>query len=41
MINDGKGYDQIAKDLGLTKTEALIINQKNTLRHEIVLTEQI
>ena len=29
MINDGKGYDQIAKDLGLTKTEALIINQKN------------
>ena len=33
MINDGKGYDQIAKDLGLTKTEALIINQKNTLRH--------
>nr|WP_317333451.1 hypothetical protein [uncultured Romboutsia sp.] len=33
MINDGKGYDQIAKDLGLTKKEVLIINQKNTLRH--------
>ena len=25
--------EQISKDLGLTKTEALIINQKNTLRH--------
>lgn len=33
MINDGKRYDQIAKDLGLTKKEVLIINQKNTLRH--------
>jgi len=33
LINDGKGYNQIANDLGLSKKEVLIINQRNTLRH--------
>ena len=33
MINEGKKYDEIAKHLGLTKTEVIIINQNNTLRH--------
>lgn len=32
-LNDGKGYNQIAKDLGLSKKEVLLINQRNTLRH--------
>ena len=33
MIDDGKKYDEIAKNLGITKQEAITINQKNTLRH--------
>lgn len=33
MINEGKKYDEIAKHLGLTKKEVIIINQNNTLRH--------
>ena len=33
MINEGKKYDEIAKNLGLTKAEVITINQNNTLRH--------
>lgn len=33
LINEGKGYNDIAKMLGLTTKEVLQINQKNTLRH--------
>ena len=33
MINDGKKYDEIAKNLGITKQEVITINQNNTLRH--------